>query len=425
MKRVARRGALLLLTLAGAVEAQAPRSETIARFERELERNGPAATGAFERQLRNAGTPLVEAIAGAPDSVLVTFVWFADEDHDNVVVQSWLESRDVERRAMRRIGDSRVWYISFAAPAGLTMGYLISPDDPRLSDDEPDFDRMVSGWRTDPLNPRKAPGALGIAWSLIDLGDAPSSEWLADGPEVPPARLPSDSIASEALGATVPVRVYLPPAFDEQAGAGYPLLMFFDGYGFFDIDEVHRLAEQMIAAGDIEPVVIAFVYNPDATRNRDMSCHAPTHAFLADELLPLMRGRYAAGRTADRTIIAGRSRSALGAACAAYRMPGQIGNVLSQSGAFWWAPDGQEYEWLAREISRSARLPISFYLDAGLLENGPNPETGLSMLTVTRHLRDVLVSRGYRIRYHEYAGGHDPIGWRTALPGALRWFLGR
>ena len=48
----------------------------------------------------------------------------------------------------------------------------------------------------------------------------------------------------------------------------------------------------------------AFVYNPDATRNRDMSCYPPTHRFLADELLPLLRERFRAARSPARTILA-------------------------------------------------------------------------------------------------------------------------
>jgi enterochelin esterase family protein len=99
--------------------------------------------------------------------------------------------------------------------------------------------------------------------------------------------------------------------------------------------------------------------------------------------------------------------------------------VISQSGAFWWAPEDEEYEWLARHVASTAAREISFYLDAGRLEDGPNPDTGLSMLTVTRHLRDVLRARGYPVRYQEFSGGQDPIGWRTTLPDAIRHFLGR
>jgi enterochelin esterase family protein len=229
------------------------------------------------------------------------------------------------------------------------MGYLMSPDDLRLIEGaDADFDRVTETWVTDPLNTRTATGALGIDWSMIDLTTDGTSRWIREAPDVPDARLRRLTIASTALGEPIGVTVYVPPGFDVGTD-DYPLLLFFDGYGFFEIDQAHRLVEQFIARGEIEPAVVTFIYNPDATRNRDMSCYPPMHQFLRGELLPALRERFRAGRQASRTVVAGRSRSGLGAACAAWKMPGQIGGVISQSGAFWWAPDGAEYEWLARE----------------------------------------------------------------------------
>jgi hypothetical protein len=44
-------------------------------------------------------------------------------------------------------------------------------------------------------------------------------------------------------------------------------------------------------------------------------------------------------------------------------------NVLSQSGAFAWKPDGEkEWEWLNRQLAASPRLSLRFSFEAGLLE---------------------------------------------------------
>ena len=216
---------------------------------------------------------------------------------------------------------------------------LCRPLAPRLLDAEsPDFDRLTATWITDPLNPATARGALGRDWSVIDLSVPQTSAWMRSGAAVPAERLRSLQVESRALGETLEVKVYLPPGFADDGREDYPALLLFDGLRFFDIDRLHMLVEQLVQDGAIEPVVTAFVYNPDATRNRDMSCYPPTHRFLADELLPLLRERFRAARSPARTILAGRSRSALAAACAAYTMPGEIGNVISQSGAFWLAP---------------------------------------------------------------------------------------
>jgi hypothetical protein len=43
-----------------------------------------------------------------------------------------------------------------------------------------------------------------------------------------------------------------------------------------------------------------------------------------------------------------------------------FGNVLSQSGAYWWRPDADpEWEWLPRRYAERERLPVRFYLDVG------------------------------------------------------------
>jgi enterochelin esterase-like enzyme len=68
--------------------------------------------------------------------------------------------------------------------------------------------------------------------------------------------------------------------------------------------------------------------------------------------------------------------------------PEIFGNVLAQSGSFWWKPEQEdEYEWLTRQFVASPRLPIRFHLQIGLLENLSTART--TMLVASRHLRDV------------------------------------
>jgi enterochelin esterase-like enzyme len=46
--------------------------------------------------------------------------------------------------------------------------------------------------------------------------------------------------------------------------------------------------------------------------------------------------------------------------------PEIFGNVLAQSGSFWWKPENDdEYEWLTRQFVASPKLPIRFYLQIG------------------------------------------------------------
>jgi enterochelin esterase family protein len=105
----------------------------------------------------------------------------------------------------------------------------------------------------------------------------------------------------------------------------------------------------------------------------------------------------------------------LTAAYAALRHPEVFGNVLSQSGSFWW-PRGTPYdvgaEQLTREYARTPRRPVRFYLEVGLHE-------GDFMLSSNRHLRDVLVALAYDVEHVELNGGHSWLTWRGSLADGL------
>jgi enterochelin esterase family protein len=53
-----------------------------------------------------------------------------------------------------------------------------------------------------------------------------------------------------------------------------------------------------------------------------------------------------------------------------------FGKVYSQSGSFWWSPEGKglesESEWLTRRFVEAPAKPVEFLLEAGLFETGRN-----------------------------------------------------
>jgi enterochelin esterase family protein len=115
----------------------------------------------------------------------------------------------------------------------------------------------------------------------------------------------------------------------------------------------------------------------------------------------------------------------LAAAYAGFRHPRTFGLVLSQSGSFWYEPTRAEYaepNWLARQFARGKKLPLRFYMDAGVYEVDLSGGGG-SILIPNRQLRDVLRARGYEVSYQEFAGGHDYINWRgTQADGLIALF---
>jgi enterochelin esterase family protein len=148
--------------------------------------------------------------------------------------------------------------------------------------------------------------------------------------------------------------------------------------------------------------------------------------WLANDFLPTWRETYAITDDPARTIVTGMSLGGLMSAYCALRHPGAFGNVLSQSGSFWWRPEGENWQWLTDQFEASPQLPIRWYLDVGLLEDTRREESGRpSMLDASRRLRDVLASKGYDVCYAEFNGGHDYVSWRGTIADGLAYLLPR
>jgi enterochelin esterase family protein len=179
------------------------------------------------------------------------------------------------------------------------------------------------------------------------------------------------------------------------------------------------ILDNLRADGRIPPVVAVFVSQVD--RARELACNEDFGAFVATELIPWAQERYHAGKTASDVVVAGSSFGGLAAAFVALRHPRVIGNVLSQSGNFAWAPDRivgpnldatTEGGWLIKEYIGRPSEPVRFYLDAGVFE-ADRFAAGDAILESTRHFRDVLRAKGlYR--------NVPPVHRRPRLPQLAR-----
>jgi hypothetical protein len=117
--------------------------------------------------------------------------------------------------------------------------------------------------------------------------------------------------------------------------------------------------------------------------------------------MPWVRQRYNVTSDPARTVVGGFSLGGLTATFLGLRHSTIFGNVLAQSGSFWWAQDQKaddavdathESNWIAKQFSTTPKLPIRFYLDAGTFEAPKAPDI-VRILVNARHLRDVLAAR--------------------------------
>lgn len=350
----------------------------------------------------------------------MTFLWRdgAPGAGAAVITQLAPRLRGTGAAPLARLPASDVWYGTFRTRADTRTTYWLSvtaaapagPDDGWVVDD--------AHWRADPRNPRTTPEVPPA--SLLSLPAAPTPRWSVARPGVPPGRLAEQRLRSTILGNERRVWVYTPPAGDRAEGPA-DLLVLFDGWAYAHLVPTAAILDNLTAAGRLPPTVAVLVGNPDAAaRQRELGCHESHAAFVAEELLPWVRARWAVAADPARCVVGGSSRGALAAAFVALRRPDRFGHALCQSGAFAYRPEGDpEPEWLARQVAAAPRAPVRFHLDVGLLETGAEGGDVPTLLTANRHLRDVLRAKGYAVHYGEFAGGHSYACWELTLPEGL------
>jgi enterochelin esterase-like enzyme len=385
----------------------------------------------FWKAIAQDGAPIVEEVPGNDRDMLVTMLWRATEEPRNVFV---FRLGDVSK-PMVRLLDTDLWYKTFQFQKGARFIYQLATNlpDPK---EWGGIIRFAGALRNDPLNPLQYVERADefnpyevSTFSAVELPSAEPQVWNVTQPKVPIGRVQRDKFISKLLGNERPIWIYTPHGYSADKKP-YGLLVLSDGGLYVNAAHVATTLDNLIAAGVIPPLVAVMVDNPN--RWRELSCNPQYADFLAQEIVPWARANYHATDRPEQTIIGGSSLGGLQAAFVGLKHPEVFGNVLSQSGAFDWKPDGEkEYEWLNRQFAASPRLPLRFSFEAGLLEGtwwwrslqrDPSPQRPLLM--VNRNLRDTLTSKGYPVHYTEFNGNHGLLNWRGTLASHLIALVG-
>jgi enterochelin esterase-like enzyme len=400
-------------------------------FLREELKNGHSeALEAFWREIEEKGAPLIEP-AGEEGYSLLTFVWRErEETHNVVIIGGPISVFEIKKGQMAHLEGTDLWYKTFEVRNDLRNVYQLSPNDALTPlEEEEDWQERSKTFQPDPLNTRvytfqddpEDPDLADYRASILELPGAPPQEWIEPGAGVARGDVRMERFKSAILENERRVWIYTPPDYSPEHEP-YGLLLIFDGLASVELIPTPIILDNLYAAGLLPPMVAVI---PDSLLNdvrmREMAYYEPFVDFLTQELLPWVHERYHVTADPTRTIISGSSLGGLAAAFAALRRPDIFGNVLSQSGAFWRGKDEEESEWLARQYALSPRVPVRFYLEAGLLERGGT----VDLLASNRHMRNVLEAKGYEVHYSEFNGGHTYVCWRGSLAQGLLALMGK
>jgi enterochelin esterase-like enzyme len=381
----------------------------------------------------------------------VTFLWKGTPATKNVLIV-WFpfSMQSPGDYRLEQIGDTNIWYRTMKVDERKRFIYRFSPNAPNFhtADDDPDlFLKIWAGSQVDPLNSNRwaadpsdpdVPEHQGF--SAVEMPDAPPQPWGAPRKGVAEGKIERHQFPSAIMKNEREVAIYLPPKFSKQNEKGYPVLFVFDENAYLKNEKqtarvpTEIILDNLIAENRIPPMVAVFIDNGRGNaRSRELPCNAQCADFLNFEVVPWVRRQYHVTSDPHQTVVAGSSYGGLASTWAALRHPETFGNVLSQSGSYWWTPpksnDTSDFDheaepnWVAKQFIASPKLPLRFYMDAGSDEIDLSGK-GNSILVPNRHLRDVLLAKGYQVHYQEFIGGHDYLSWRGTIADGLILLMG-
>jgi enterochelin esterase family protein len=406
------------------------RSPRMLKLWREHRAEGAAAIDRFAKEMEGH-TPLVEPLAGDPHGDVLVTLAFRAQPGARYVELIGGPVTGANDGSMQQFEGTNLFYITARAPRDARFTYMFregAPRDPSATTKQ--IMALYAEAKPDPWNPRQTTAA-----SLVELPGAPAQPWTKKIEGVPQGRVVERTLHSDILGEDRKLGVYLPPAFDAAAGP-YPYVIVFDGEGTGLSTELllptPTILDNLIAQGKIPPMLAVFVA-AQATRDRDLPMSAPFSDFLAKELAPWARREYRAAEDPAKVTLAGVSFGGLCAAYSALHHADVFGNVLSQSGSFWFSPGALEVEapyrlesgGLMREVvaAPAPAKPLRVWMEVGIFE-GASILAGSNQVAQNRHMRDVLIAKGHDVSYHEYSGGHDWASWRGSFADGLMHLAG-
>jgi len=260
-------------------------------------------------------------------------------------------------------------------------------------------------------------------------------------PLAEPARLEKHSgFASRFLPNERDITVWLPPGYDAEPERAYPLLILHDGQNLFDSEtafvrgrtwRVAEHAEAAIAAGEVEPLIIAGVANAgphrlaEYTPSRDWRLGGGDAARYADlltrELLPFLHARYRLRSGPEHTGVGGSSLGGLVSLWLGLCHPDIFGRLAVLSPSVWW-----NHRWILNCLNDAAARMDGrprLWLDVGDAE-GRRTLADAELLDA--RLRHHGWRPGHDLHFERVAGGtHDEAAWSHRVRPMLRFLFPR
>ncbi len=263
--------------------------------------------------------------------------------------------------------------------------------------------------------------SLAVPWVLLAAASA------ADPPKAAPLVIGETfTLASERLGETRRINVYLPPAYAASRDTRLPVLYMPDGGLAEDFLHVAGLVQVSTGNGTMRPFILVGVENTQ--RRRDLT--GPTEvaedrkiapqvggsaafrAFIRDELMPEVTARY---RTTKETAIVGESLAGLFVVETLLLEPDLFDTYIAFDPSLWWS-NGQLVKGAGAKLRARPEVAKSLYLASSGEDRGD----------ITQAFADVLekdAPAGVRWHHEKMPGEKHATVFHPAALKAFRAVL--
>lgn len=220
------------------------------------------------------------------------------------------------------------------------------------------------------------------------------------------------SLATKLLRTPLVYRVYLPPCYHDFLDQRYPVLYLIHGQGFTD-EQWDRIgadeaADQLIAAGEISPLIIVMPYE----RYGGQPTESGFAQALVEVLVPHIDATYRTRPTAQARAVGGLSRGG-GWAIHFGLVYWEIFGALGAHSPAVFHTDAQSMRTLLDAIPPDAMPRI--FIDIG---DRDRPEILRSAIWFEQLLNEKDIPH----EWHLFSGYHNEAYWTEHMPLYLRWY---
>lgn len=402
------------------MEKSSLKSRIIMELKEKIQSGDNNALNIFLKDI-NGNAPLIEEIEGDLDNSLVTFIYQGDENTENIVFMPPNGMENLLQNKMERLLDTNLWYISYKVNNNIKAMYFFSVNDSldikckkrweALCNDKLNKNNITFKGNEDEEDRIN---------SYVVMPNAKEDFWTKEREDICKGTINEHEFYSDNLYGNRKIRVYTPYGYKKD-GIGYKFLVLTDGDEYINILSTKQVLDNLIAEKKIPPLVAIFI-DSTSKRYEELTCNDKFCDSIVNEIIPWVRESYNISKKADDAIIGGLSLGGLSATYLGLKHSETFGNVISQSGSFWYSPKASESRdldcWIKDEFNLIDKLPLKFHFSVGVLENKDG------MIGTNLLLKDVLLKKGYNLEFEYFNSGHDYLSWGEMLANGLISVIG-